>query len=100
MRGGVLLKHMDLGAGGGGIQFQEEQYAPRRGAMSEPRGMAKLVIGWGLAKDEQGATRVLIGIAIGAIILAFAVPMLLGTSSGQIVKNFSQTDHMPGQQTP
>ncbi len=94
------MKHMDLGAGGSGIQFQEEeQYTPRRGVTSESRGMAKLVIGWGLAKDEKGATRVLIGIAVGAIILAFAVPMLLGTSSGQIVKNFSQTDRIPGQQT-
>ncbi len=65
------------------IRFDDEQEFARPAAYgSEPQGMAKLLIGRGLAKDERSATHMLIGIAIGAIVLAFSIVILAGVSKG------------------
>ena len=70
------------------IQFDNEQEFARPAAYTtQPRGMIALVMKWGLAKDEKSATRVLIGVAIGAVVLAFLAPMLLGTSHARVPQN-------------
>ena len=73
------------------IQFEtENEFARQVESESRSRGMAALVIKWGFAKNEKAAQRVLIGVAIGVVLLAFIMPVLIGSSSGGVV----------GRQTP
>ncbi len=65
------------------IQFDNEQEFARPAAYeSEPRGMTKLIIGWGLAKDERSAQYVLVGVVVWAVLLAFLIPAFIGSSTG------------------
>lgn len=58
----------------GEVSFDEEQsvYA----APSSGGGMLTLVKKWGLAKDDAGAQKVLLGTAIAAIILAVGIAFM------------------------
>lgn len=60
------------------VSFDEERTlasAPQL-QISQPF-LTRLVISWGLAKDEKGAHMVLIGVVIVALVLAIAVPLLM-----------------------
>ena len=54
------------------VEFQgEEQYAAP--AAAQQSFLMRMAMASGLAKDEQEATRVLLGVAIGAVLLAIIV---------------------------
>ncbi|MDP3402675.1 MAG: hypothetical protein Q8S35_01845 [bacterium] len=60
------------------VSFDEERTlapAPQLNA-SQPF-LTRVVISWGLAKDEKGAHMVLIGVVIVALVMAIAVPFLV-----------------------
>ncbi len=60
------------------VTFDEETSTqPRVQRSSEPRGLYKLVVKLGLAKDEQQANIALIVIALLAIAVAIIYPMLV-----------------------
>lgn len=66
------------------IQFDTEQeYARQSAQQSEPSGLTGLVQKWGLAKDNQQASYVLLGIAIAATITAIyiAIPKSIDNSA-------------------
>lgn len=61
------------------IQFDTEQeYARQSVQQSESSGLTGLVQKWGLAKDNQQANYVLLGIAIGAFFFTILVFMFSG----------------------
>lgn len=60
------------------VSFDEERtLAPAPQLQTSRPFLIRLVIGWGLAKDEKGAQTVLIGIVIVALVIAIAVPLLM-----------------------
>lgn len=59
------------------LNFEEESSVPAP-AKPEPKGLYKLVVSLGLAKDGDGARVVLIIVAIVAIVLAIAFPIVFG----------------------
>jgi hypothetical protein len=66
------------------VQFNEE--AGRRSSFSRPvssAGFSQFVMKAGVAKTEQGAERVLIGVAIFAALLGGVIWLLLGSDSGK-----------------
>lgn len=61
------------------ISFDEENTTMRAAPIaSQQPALVKLVIRWGLAKDQKGAEMVLIVIAVIAAALAIAVPFMSG----------------------
>ncbi len=63
------------------IQFDTENEFARPAAQSAgPKGLTKLVMKWGLAKDEKTAQYVLLGIAIVAILITLW--LLFGQGGG------------------
>ncbi len=63
------------------VQFDEPQYASAVPAAPQgPSGLAGLVIKTGCARDEAGATKVLLGLAALALIAALAVFFSTGVS--------------------
>ncbi|MBU2103919.1 hypothetical protein KKD81_00015 [Patescibacteria group bacterium] len=62
------------------ISFNEENTTvrPTPIAAQQPA-LVKLVIRWGLAKDQKGAEMVLIGTAVIAATLAIAIPFMSGS---------------------
>jgi hypothetical protein len=57
------------------FNIQEEAAVPVRSEGPAPKGLYKLVISLGLAKDENGARAVLVAVAVIAIIIAVAYPL-------------------------
>lgn len=55
------------------VTFEEEQQLSRAPVQSTAKGMTALVISWGLAKNEKGATTVLLITAGAALALALGV---------------------------
>lgn len=58
------------------VQFEEEDAMITRAAydsLNEPKGLAKLVIKIGIAKDESQANYVLIGIMVAALLATLYV---------------------------
>ena len=65
------------------VQFNENQdIAPRPVTTREATGLMKLVISMGLAKDEAGAQKVLIGVLVLAVAATIAI-VVLGGSGGR-----------------
>jgi len=61
------------------ISFDEENTTMRAAPIATQQpALVKLVIRWGLAKDQKGAEMVLIGTAIIAAVLAIAIPLMSG----------------------
>ena len=59
------------------VSFDEEQtYQAAPIASSQPY-FVRLVINWGLAKDQKGAEKFLIGVVVAAVVMAIAVPLLM-----------------------
>ena len=53
---------------------EEKEYQRQRPESALPRGLIGFVIRMGLAKDEEGANRVLLGVAAVAVVLAAVIP--------------------------
>lgn len=65
------------------IQFDsEEEYAPAR-APEGPKGPVELVVKWRFVKDEKQARYLFIGIIVVCVMVAIALPLLLGGSGRQ-----------------
>lgn len=64
------------------LQFQEEEFA--RPDASTRQGFAAWLVAKGIAKDEPQASRLLLAIALGAIVLMFLVPALFGSSNAHV----------------
>ena len=61
------------------ISFDEENTSVRAAPLATQQpALVKLVIRWGLAKDQKGAELVLIGTAVIAAVLAIAIPLMSG----------------------
>ncbi len=61
------------------ISFDEENTSVRAAPLATQQpALVKLVIRWGLAKDQKGAEIVLISVAIIAAVLAIAIPLMTG----------------------
>jgi len=66
------------------ISFDEENTTMRAAPIATQQpALVKLVIRWGLAKDQKGAEMVLIGTAIIAAVLAIAIPLMTGGESSR-----------------
>lgn len=64
------------------ISFDEENTVMRAAPLvAQQPALVKLVIRWGLAKDQKGAEMVLIGTAVVAALLAIAIPLMSGGKS-------------------
>lgn len=60
-----------------GISFDEEpSYQQAPVAASQPY-FVRLVIRWGFAKDQKSAEKLLIGVVIVALVIAFTIPFLM-----------------------
>jgi len=67
------------------ISFDEENTTMRAAPIATQQpALVKLVIRWGLAKDQKGAEMVLIGIAVVAAVLAIAIPLMTGGESSRL----------------
>lgn len=64
------------------VQFEEESQYQRSGLTEQKPFFIRLVFKTGLATTDRGAEYVLLAVAVFAIIVAFAFPLLMGGSSG------------------
>lgn len=56
------------------VQFNEAQYGPRvASTVSKPSLLARTVIGTGLAKDEAGAQKALLGVLVAVVVIIIFV---------------------------
>ena len=66
------------------ISFDEESTTVRAAPIAaQQSALVKLVIRWGLAKDQKGAEMVLIVTAVVAAALAIAVPLMSGGNANR-----------------
>lgn len=66
-----------------GIEFEEDQFqsmASVRAEESKPPTLTERIIKWGLAKDEQQALYILIGISVVSLLITFY--LIFGKSDG------------------
>lgn len=59
------------------VTFDEDTQPARPAVSRQPKGLFKLVIRLGLAEDEVQARKVLLGIAVVAVIIGIAYPLLI-----------------------
>lgn len=62
------------------VQFEEEKSYTSGTKSPESNGLTKLMQTWGLAKNSRDSVIILLGTAIGAILLALALFFFVGKS--------------------
>lgn len=70
------------------IQFEEEEYTPRRSTAIEERPLfVRLVRQTGIVSTDAQAERVLLGLAVGGIVFALAILYFSGGSHVSVPQN-------------
>lgn len=59
------------------VSFNEESSYQQAPVTAPQPYLVRLVIGWGFAKDQKSAERLLIGVVAVSVIIAIAVPLLM-----------------------